>query len=73
MASADIATPVAPGPVIRTATNDDVPAVRAVIAAAYAEYTTVIPSALYEPYLAELLDLDARRGGNRTDRGRGAR
>ena len=33
---------------------------RAVIAAAYAEYATVIPSALYEPYLAELLDLDVR-------------
>jgi predicted N-acetyltransferase YhbS len=46
--------------VIRSATNEDGPAVRAVIASAYAEYSTAVPAALYEPYLAELLDLDAR-------------
>jgi ribosomal protein S18 acetylase RimI-like enzyme len=47
--------------VIRVATRADEDAVRRVIAAAYAEFAAVLPPALFDAYLENLLDLDARR------------
>ena len=47
-------------PVIRIADAADAPAVRRVIAAAYAEYQQHLSPDLYAAYLANLLDLDSR-------------
>ena len=40
-------------------------AVRAVLLAAYREYAAVLPPAVFGPYLADILDLDAREGVGR--------
>ena len=45
---------------MREADRSEHEAIRAVIAAAYREYTSVLPPVLFEEYLANLLDLDAR-------------
>jgi predicted N-acetyltransferase YhbS len=48
---------------VRDAHRSDRRAVRAVLLAAYREYATVLPPAVFGPYLADILDLDARDGG----------
>jgi predicted N-acetyltransferase YhbS len=45
---------------VREADRSEHEAIRAVIAAAYREYTSVLPQVLFDEYLANLLDLDAR-------------
>ena len=53
-----IATPTAVR--VRPAHEDDLPAVREVLEAAYRPYSLVVPEALFEPYLADVLDVRAR-------------
>ena len=48
---------------VRDAHRSDRRAVRAVLLAAYREYAAVLPPAVFGPYLADILDLDARDGG----------
>ena len=48
---------------VRDAHRSDRRAVRAVLLAAYREYAAVLPPAVFGPYLADVLDLDARDGG----------
>jgi predicted N-acetyltransferase YhbS len=48
---------------VRDAQRSDRRAVRGVLLAAYREYATVLPPAVFGPYLADILDLDARVGG----------
>src|SRR5215218_6399630 len=48
---------------VREAQRSDRRAVRAVLLAAYREYAAVLPPAVFGPYLADILDLDARDGG----------
>jgi predicted N-acetyltransferase YhbS len=50
---------------VRDAQRSDRRAVRAVLLAAYREYATVVPPAVFGPYLADSLDLDARDRGGR--------
>ena len=45
---------------VRDARRSDRRAVRAVLLAAYREYATVVPPAVFGPYLADILDLDSR-------------
>jgi ribosomal protein S18 acetylase RimI-like enzyme len=45
---------------VREARPSDRRAVRAVLLAAYREYAAVLPPAVFGPYLADILDLDAR-------------
>jgi ribosomal protein S18 acetylase RimI-like enzyme len=45
---------------VRDAHPSDRRAVRAVLLAAYREYATVLPPAMFGPYLADIVDLDAR-------------
>jgi predicted N-acetyltransferase YhbS len=45
---------------ILEASRSQHPAIRQVIAAAYRQYETVLPRAVFDGYLADLLDLDAR-------------
>ena len=45
---------------VRDAQRSDRRAVRAVLLAAYREYATVVPPAVFGPYLADILDLDSR-------------
>ena len=45
---------------VRDAHRSDRRAVRAVLLAAYREYATVLPPAVFGPYLADILDLDSR-------------
>ena len=47
---------------VRDAHRSDRRAIRAVLLAAYREYATVLPPAAFGPYLADILDLDARDG-----------
>lgn len=47
---------------VREAGPSDAEAVRHVIVAAYREYAAVLPPAVFDGYLADLLDLDARAG-----------
>jgi hypothetical protein len=49
---------------VRDADRSDRRAVRAVLLAAYREYAAVLPPAMFGPYLADILDLDARDGGS---------
>ena len=48
---------------VRDAHRSDRRAVRAVLLAAYREYAAVLPPAVFGPYLADIVDLDARDGG----------
>jgi ribosomal protein S18 acetylase RimI-like enzyme len=48
---------------VRDAHRSDRRAARAVLLAAYREYAAVLPPAVFGPYLADILDLDARDGG----------
>jgi ribosomal protein S18 acetylase RimI-like enzyme len=48
---------------VREAHRSDRRAVRGVLLAAYREYAAVLPPAVFGPYLADILDLDARVGG----------
>ena len=48
---------------VRDAHRSDRRAVRGVLLAAYRQYATVLPPAVFGPYLADILDLDARDGG----------
>ena len=48
---------------VREARRSDRRAVRGVLLAAYREYATVLPPAVFGPYLADILDLDARAAG----------
>jgi ribosomal protein S18 acetylase RimI-like enzyme len=50
---------------VREAHRSDRRAVRGVLLAAYSEYATVLPPAVFGPYLADILDLDARAGVGR--------
>ena len=50
---------------VRDAQRSDRRTVRAVLLAAYREYATVVPPAVFGPYLADILDLDARDRGGR--------
>jgi ribosomal protein S18 acetylase RimI-like enzyme len=45
---------------IDTASAADHPAVRRVLASAYLEYANVVPPAIFEEYIGDLTDLDAR-------------
>jgi ribosomal protein S18 acetylase RimI-like enzyme len=45
---------------VRDARLPDRQAIRTVLLAAYREYAAVVPPAVFGPYLADLLDLDAR-------------
>jgi predicted N-acetyltransferase YhbS len=45
---------------VREAHRSDRRAVRGVLLAAYREYAAVLPPAVFGPYLADILDLDAR-------------
>jgi predicted N-acetyltransferase YhbS len=45
---------------VREATPADHPAVRDVLGAAYRQYETVLPPGAFDPYLADILDLDGR-------------
>jgi ribosomal protein S18 acetylase RimI-like enzyme len=49
---------------VRDAHRSDRRAVRAVLLAAYRQYAAVLPPAVFGPYLADILDLDARDGGS---------
>jgi GNAT superfamily N-acetyltransferase len=49
---------------VREARPSDRRAVRAVLLAAYREYAASLPPAVFGPYLADVLDLDARDGGS---------
>jgi ribosomal protein S18 acetylase RimI-like enzyme len=51
-------------PSVADAHRSDRQAVRAVLLAAYREYAAVLPPAVFGPYLADILDLDARDGGS---------
>jgi GNAT superfamily N-acetyltransferase len=48
---------------VREAHRSDRRAVRGVLLAAYREYASVLPPAVFGPYLADILDLDARAAG----------
>jgi GNAT superfamily N-acetyltransferase len=48
---------------IETATTADHPTIRRVLGCAYLEYASVMPPSVFEAYLADLADLDARAGG----------
>jgi predicted N-acetyltransferase YhbS len=48
---------------VREAHRSDRRAVRGVLLAAYREYAAVLPPDVFGPYLADILDLDARVGG----------
>jgi GNAT superfamily N-acetyltransferase len=50
---------------VREAHRSDRRAVRGVLLAAYSEYATALPPAVFGPYLADILDLDARAGAGR--------
>jgi GNAT superfamily N-acetyltransferase len=50
---------------VREARDADRQAVRRVLLAAYSEFATVLPPAVFGPYLADILDLDARAAGSR--------
>jgi ribosomal protein S18 acetylase RimI-like enzyme len=50
---------------VRDAQRSDRRAVRAVLLAAYRQYAAVLPPAVFGPYLADILDLDAREPGGR--------
>ena len=50
---------------VRDAQRSDRRAVRAVLLAAYREYATVLPPAVFGPYLADILDLDDRERAGR--------
>jgi predicted N-acetyltransferase YhbS len=50
---------------VREATPSDAEAIREVIVAAYGEYAAVLPPVVFDGYLADLLDLDARAGDSR--------
>jgi GNAT superfamily N-acetyltransferase len=50
---------------VREADHFEYEAVRDVIVAAYHEYATVLPPVVFDGYLANLLDLDARAGDSR--------
>jgi ribosomal protein S18 acetylase RimI-like enzyme len=50
---------------VRDARLPDRQAIRTVLLAAYREYAAVVPPAIFGPYLADLLDLDARAGEGR--------
>jgi predicted N-acetyltransferase YhbS len=50
---------------VREANGSDHQAVREVITAAYRQYATVLPPAVFDGYLANLLDLDARADESR--------
>jgi GNAT superfamily N-acetyltransferase len=58
-------TELPPRPLVRieTASTADHPAVRRVLGCAYLEYASVVPPGVFEGYLADLADLDARAGG----------
>ena len=45
---------------VRDARSPDRQGIRGVLLAAYREYATVLPPAVFGPYLADILDLDAR-------------
>jgi GNAT superfamily N-acetyltransferase len=48
----------APRPLVRAAEPGDHPVIRDILRTAYGQYTADIPSELWCPYLADLLDLD---------------
>jgi GNAT superfamily N-acetyltransferase len=50
---------------VREARDSDRQAVRRVLLAAYREYAAVLPPAVFGPYLADILDLDARADAGR--------
>jgi GNAT superfamily N-acetyltransferase len=50
---------------VREARDADRQAVRRVLLAAYREYAAVLPPAVFGPYLADILDLDARAQAGR--------
>jgi ribosomal protein S18 acetylase RimI-like enzyme len=59
---------------VRDARLPDRQAIRNVLLAAYREYAAVVPPAIFGPYLADLLDLDARaRDGRLLVAGHGGR
>jgi GNAT superfamily N-acetyltransferase/quercetin dioxygenase-like cupin family protein len=50
---------------VRDAARSDLPGVRRVLLAAYQQYATAMPPAVFGRYLAELLDVEARAGVGR--------
>jgi ribosomal protein S18 acetylase RimI-like enzyme len=50
---------------VRDARTSDRRGIRGVLLAAYREYATVLPPAVFGPYLADILDLDARERDGR--------
>jgi predicted N-acetyltransferase YhbS len=50
---------------VRDAGGSDLPAVRRVLLAAYQEYATALPPAVFGRYLAEILDVEGRAGDGR--------
>jgi predicted N-acetyltransferase YhbS/quercetin dioxygenase-like cupin family protein len=50
---------------LRDAGRSDLPAVRRVLLAAYREYATALPPAVFGRYLAEILDVEARAANGR--------
>jgi predicted N-acetyltransferase YhbS len=54
-----------PGVEVRDAGRSDLPAVRRVLLAAYQEYATALPPAVFGRYLAEILDVEGRFGSAR--------
>ena len=54
-----------PGVEVRDAGRSDLPAVRRVLLAAYQEYATALPPAVFGRYLAEILDVEGRSGSGR--------
>jgi ribosomal protein S18 acetylase RimI-like enzyme/quercetin dioxygenase-like cupin family protein len=50
------------GVVVRDAAGSDLPAARRVLLAAYQEYATALPPAVFGRYLSELLDVEGRAG-----------
>jgi GNAT superfamily N-acetyltransferase/quercetin dioxygenase-like cupin family protein len=53
------------GVAVRDAGRSDLPAVRRVLLAAYQEYATALPPAVFGRYLAEILDVEGRSGSGR--------
>jgi GNAT superfamily N-acetyltransferase len=60
-----MATTSVTGVEVRDAGRSDLPAVRRVLLAAYQQYATAMPPAVFGRYLAELLDVEARAGVGR--------
>jgi GNAT superfamily N-acetyltransferase len=50
---------------VRDAGPSDLPAARRVLLAAYQEYAAALPPAVFGPYLADIVDVEARAGSGR--------